>query len=315
MKIVFMGTPEFAVPLLKTLILKYDVAAVFTQPDKPRGRGHKLSLSPVKEMAQSYSIPIYQPLKIKNDEESISKLCEIAPDFIIVAAFGQILPKKVLGIPRFGCINLHASLLPKYRGAAPINYAIINGETKSGITTMLMDEGLDTGDILLQKEYEITNEMNFGMLHDIFMNDGGELVINTIEAIVNNTIKPIKQNGGMSSYASMINKETCKIDWNKKSSDVHNLIRGMSPYPLVYTCYKGNVMKIIESEIIDDYNNCELKNVPGRIADVSKNGIKVETKDGIINLITIQFSGKKALLVRDYLNGNSIDVGEVLGEN
>lgn len=312
MKIVFMGTPEFAVPVLEELIDNYDVKAVVTQPDKPKGRGHKLAFSPVKETAVKHNILVYQPVKLRNDSECIENIKEIEPDFIIVVAFGQILTKEVLDIPKYGCINLHASLLPKYRGAAPINYAIINGEERAGISTMFMNEGIDTGDILLQKKFNIDDKMTFGELHDLFMNNGGKLVKDTIEGLVNKSIEPIKQDDSLSTYVSTIDKNTCIIDWNNETKKIYNLIRGLSPYPLAQTKYKDNTMKIVKSEMIMDEGKFQRKNVPGRISDVSKNGIVVETGNGLLNLKVIQFSGKKALDIRDFLNGNTIDEGEIL---
>ncbi len=237
MKIVFMGTPDFAVPSLEALIEKYGVEAVFTQPDRPKGRGKKMAFSAVKEVAVKHDIKVFQPEKLKDDREAIEYLKELNPDFIIVVAFGQILTKEVLDIPRFGCINLHASLLPMYRGAAPLNWVIINGEKKSGNTTMLMDVGLDTGDMLLKDEVEITENMTAGELHDILMVRGGNLLIETIEGIVNGSLKGIKQEGE-TCYAKMLSKNTGKISWNNSALDIHNLIRGLNPWPIAHTTYK-----------------------------------------------------------------------------
>lgn len=223
--IVFMGTPEFAVPSLKILIDEFNVEAVFTQPDRPKGRGKKLAISPIKEVALENNIPVYQPLKLKNDEECIKKLKEIKPDFIIVVAFGQILSKEVLDIPKVGCINLHASLLPKYRGAAPINWAIINGEKQTGNTTMFMDVGLDTGDMLLKSYVDVTEDMTAGDLHDILKEDGANLLVETIKGLKDNLIKRQKQEDSKSMYASMLNKAMAKIDWNKNSEDINLLVR------------------------------------------------------------------------------------------
>jgi methionyl-tRNA formyltransferase len=309
MKIVFMGTPEFAVPSLKMLMDKYDVRAVLTQPDRPKGRGKKLAFSPVKEAAVEKGVKVYQPLKLKNDPEVIGAIKEIEPDFIIVVAFGQILPKEVLDIPKYGCINLHASLLPKYRGAAPINWCIINGEKISGNTTMLMDVGLDTGDMLLKSEYKITDTMTYGELHDILMEDGSELLFTTIEAFVNDKIEPVKQNHSQSCYASMINKETGKIDWNKSAVSIKDLIRGLNPWPVAYTLYKGENMKIYKASSIDETVKVE----PGTIVSVSKNGIKVASGEGMLLIEEIQFPNGKRLKIEEYIKGNTIETEIKLG--
>ena len=283
MNIVFMGTPDFAVPSLRKIIEVYGVEAVFTQPDKPKGRGKKIACSPVKEVALENNIKVLQPIKLKND--AINYLKDLKPDFIIVVAFGQILTKEVLDIPKYGCINLHASLLPMYRGAAPLNWAIIKGEKKSGNTTMLMDVGLDTGDMLLKDEVEISDDMTAGDLHDILMERGADLLIKTIEGLVNKNIKPEKQNDE-TFYAKMLNKELALIDWNNSAKDIHNLIRGLNPWPIAYTSYNGEKMKIYESKVL-----CEDTNkTPGTIINVSKDGIKVATLDGVLLIRKIQFA-------------------------
>ena len=277
MKIVFMGTPDFAVPSLEALIEKFGVEAVFTQPDRPRGRGKKMVFSPVKEVAVKHDIKVFQPEKLKDDREAVEYLKELKPDFIIVVAFGQILTKEVLDIPKYGCINLHASLLPMYRGAAPLNWVIINGEKKSGNTTMLMDVGLDTGDMLLKDEVEITDNMTSGELHDILMNRGGELLIKTIEGLADGSIKGEKQEGE-TCYAKMLSKETGKINWNNSAESIHNLIRGLNPRPIAHTTYKDENMKIYESEVLAESSNKEA----GTIIEVSKKGMKVSCGKGIL---------------------------------
>ena len=307
MKIVFMGTPDFAVPSLKELIKKYDVKAVFTQPDKPKGRGKKVAFSPVKEVAVENNIPVYQPIKLKDDKEMIDKIKEINPDFIIVVAFGQILTKEVLDIPKYGCINLHGSLLPMYRGAAPIQWAVIKGEEKSGNTTMLMDEGLDTGDMLLKQEVEITPMMTAGELYDILKEKGSSLLIETIEKVSNNSITPVKQEGD-TFYAKMLNKEMANIDWNNTAKDIHNLIRGLNPWPIAYTTYKGEKMKIFESKVLDN----KKYEIYGKIINVSKKGISVTTKEGTLLITKIQFPNKKPLTVEQYINGHNIDENIIL---
>ncbi|ASW42970.1 methionyl-tRNA formyltransferase [Clostridium isatidis] len=308
MKIVFMGTPEFAVPTLKKLISAYGVESVFTQPDKPKGRGKKMSFSPVKEVALENNIKIFQPVKLKQDVEAIEYLKSLKPDFIIVVAYGQILTKEVLDIPKYGCINLHASLLPKFRGAAPINWSIIKGERVSGNTTMLMDVGLDTGDMLLKDEVEITENMTAGELHDILKDRGADLVVKTIEGLLNNSIKAIKQPEETNFYAKMLNKEIGKIEWNNSAKDIHNLIRGLNPWPIAHTTYKEQNMKIFESVLLNEHSSKE----PGTIIDVSKAGIKVATSDGILLIKKIQFPNGKPLTIEQYINGNKIETNEKL---
>jgi len=308
MKIIFMGTPEFSVPSLSTLINEFEVSAVFTQPDRPKGRGKNLAMSPVKQLATSYDIPVYQPLKLRNNQDMIEIIKNLKPDFIVVVAFGQILPKEVLDIPKYGCINLHASLLPKYRGAAPINWCIINGECKSGNTTMLMDVGLDTGDMLLTEEIKLTNTITAGELHDILSSSGGELLVKTIKGIVNNEIHPVKQENGLNSYASMLDKEMAKINWENSSTVIHNFIRGLNPWPIAYTHYENRVMKIYKSRVLDQESN----KIIGSIIEVSKEGLKVSTGSGVLLIEEIQFPGKKPLKVKDFIIGNKIDEGVIL---
>ena len=307
MKIVFMGTPDFAVPSLKKIIEVFGVEAVFTQPDKPKGRGKKIAYSPIKEVALEHDIKVLQPIKLKNDIEAINYLKELNPDFIIVVAFGQILNKEVLDIPKYGCINLHASLLPMYRGAAPLNWAIIKGEKKSGNTTMLMDVGLDTGDMLLKDEIEITEDMTAGELHDILMERGADLLIKTIEGVYNGTIIPEKQTDE-TFYAKMLNKDLALIDWNNKAEDIHNLIRGLNPWPIAYTNYENNYMKVFESKVLNETTAKE----PGTIIGVSKEGIRVATSKGVLLIKKIQFPNGKPLTVEQYINGHEIKVNNKL---
>ena len=307
MKIIFMGTPNFAVPSLEALIEKYGVEAVFTQPDRPKGRGKKLAFSPVKEVAVKHNIKVLQPEKLKEDREAVEYLKELNPDFIIVVAFGQLLTKEVLDIPKYGCINLHASLLPMYRGAAPLNWVIVNGEKVTGNTTMLMDVGLDTGDMLLKDEVETTENMTTGELHDILMVRGGKLLIDTIEGLVDNTIKPIKQEGD-TCYAKMLNKTTGKINWENNAQDIHNLIRGLNPWPIAHTTYNEQSMKIYESKVINEDSNKE----PGTIINVSKEGMKVSCGKGVLLVKRVQFPNGKPLTIEQYINGNNIESGSKL---
>lgn len=310
MRVVFMGTPDFAVPSLKAMIDNFQVSAVLTQPDKPKGRGKKLSMSPVKEKALLHDIPVYQPLVLKNDEDVKNIIKELKPDFIVVVAYGQILTKEILDIPKYGCINLHASLLPKYRGAAPLNWAIIKGEKVSGNTTMLMDVGLDTGDMILKSEVSITDDMTAGELHDILMIDGAELLVKTLKAVSNNEIKPIKQGDTTSMYASMLNKEMSVIDWNTDAKEIHDFIRGLNPWPVAYTSFGDKTMKIYKSKVLDKNVDVE----PGRILKVSKDGMEVACKNNSLLISLVQFPGKKAMEIGEYIKGNKIDETIILGK-
>lgn len=308
MNIVFMGTPDFAVPSLKAIIDEFGVKAVLTQPDRPKGRGKALGMSPVKEVAIEHGIPVYQPEKLRKDEESINKLKSMRLDFIIVVAYGQILSKDILDIPKFGCINLHGSLLPKYRGAAPIHHAILNGELESGNTTMLMDEGLDTGDMLLKEVVDISENMTSGELYDILKNSGAELLIKTIKGIAQGVIVPEKQEESNTCYASMLDKKMGNIQWSDSCINIHNKIRGLNPFPMAYTHYKDMPMKIINS-ITTEYNSTK---VPGTIVKVDKSGMRVATEDRDILITKIQFPNKKPLTIEEYIRGNDLKEAEVL---
>ncbi|EGT0692204.1 methionyl-tRNA formyltransferase [Clostridium perfringens] len=316
MKIVFMGTPDFAVPSLKKMIEKFNVSAIVTQPDKPSGRGKKVSISPIKEVGLSNEIPIFQPEKIRTDSVIINKLKEIKPDFIIVVAYGQILTKEILDIPRLGCICLHASLLPMYRGSAPINWCLINGETKTGNTTILMDTGIDTGDMLMRSEVEISESMTAGELYNLLKVNGAELLEETINGIITGKICGVKQPNDGSSYVKMLNKQMAKIDWNDSSTNIHNLIRGLSswPYkninswPTAYTYYKDIPFKIFKSKSLE----ANIIDPPGYIIDANDEGIKVATKNGIIIIEILQFPGGKPLEVKEFLKGNKIEKGIIL---
>lgn len=308
MNIVFMGTPDFAVPSLEVLIKEFGVKAVFTQPDKPKGRGKKLAMSPIKEVALENNIPVYQPIRIKNEPETIEMLKEMKPDFIVVVAFGQILPQRVLDIPKYGCINLHGSILPKYRGAAPIQWSVIKGEKIAGNTTMLMDIGVDTGDMLLKDEVEVTNDMTAGELYDELKTSGGDLLIRTLKGLVEGTITPEKQNHEESCHAPMLNKEIAKVDWSLKAQEIHNLVRGLNPWPIAITNYNDLTMKIYKTHI----ENIKSEKAPGTIIAVDKKGIKVAAGEGVVVIEKLQFPNGKPLLVEQFINGKSIDIGTVL---
>ena len=316
MKIVFMGTPDFAVPSVKKMIEKFNVSAIVTQPDKPSGRGKKVSISPIKEVGLSNEILIFQPEKIRTDSVIINKLKELKPDFIIVVAYGQILTKEILDIPRLGCICLHASLLPMYRGSAPINWCLINGEIKTGNTTILMDTSIDTGNMLMRSEVEISESMTAGELYNLLKINGAELLEETINGIITGKICGIKQPNNGSSYVKMLNKQMAKIDWNDSSINIHNLIRGLSswPYkninswPTAYTYYKDIPVKIFKSKSLE----ANIIDPPGYIIDANDEGIKVATKKGILIIEILQFPGGKPLEVKEFLKGNKIEKGIIL---
>lgn len=305
-----MGTPDFAIPTLQSLIdSEHEVAAVFTQPDKPKGRGMKLTAPPVKELAQKNGIEVFQPQSLKRDaDEYISKIREINPDVIVVAAYGKILPKEVLDIPRFGCVNVHGSLLPKYRGAAPIQHAVLNGDKKTGITTMLMAQGLDTGDILLKSETEIGENETAEELFDRLSVLGAELLIDTLGALEGDNITPQKQDEENASYASMLTKDMCEIDFSKSAFEVHKKICGLSSWPCASTKLMGKRIKVYRSQIVD-IDTKDKQN--GSVID-EKNFI-VACKDKAVKLVTVQLEGSKKMSAEDFLRGRKINRGTILG--
>lgn len=302
-----MGTPEFSLNCLQALIENnHNVAAVFTQPDKPKGRKYKLTAPPVKELALKYDIPVYQPNSLK-DDQVINSLKEKNPDVIVVVAFGKILPKEILSIPRYGCINVHASLLPKYRGAAPIQWSIINGEKTTGVTTMLMDEGLDMGDMLLKALVEIEPDDTAGTLHDKLSKTGGALLIETLNKIENNELSGEKQDDKKSCYSPMISKKDGVIDWNKDAYVLNNFIRGMNPWPVASTKLNGKMLKIYSANVLAD-KNC----APGEV--ISTAPLTVGCADNTaIELCEVQIEGKKRMRSEDFLKGHKIELGTVLG--
>ncbi|KXG75984.1 methionyl-tRNA formyltransferase [Thermotalea metallivorans] len=310
MKIVFMGTPDFAVPCLEEIIHgNHEVQAVVTQPDRPKGRGKKLTYPPVKEKALQYHLPVFQPERVK-ELRFVEELKKLSPDCIVVVAFGQILPKDILDIPPLGCINVHASLLPKYRGAAPIHWAIINGEEVTGVTTMYMDEGLDTGDIILKKEIFIGDKTT-GELHEEMAQEGAKLLGETLRLIGEHKAPREKQREADSSYAPMIDKKLGNIDWSKSARDIYNLIRGVNPWPGAYTTYKGEKFKIWKSKIV--YKDCQER--PGKIIKVDRNGILVCTGSYMLNIEEIQFPNSRSMTVDAYLRGHVLEENTILGES
>lgn len=308
MKILFMGTPDFAAASLQALIdEKMDVVGAVSQPDKPKGRGHKLQPTDVKVAAEAAGIKVYQPETLKGGALQ-PVLDELEPDLIVVAAYGKILPEYIINYPKYGCINVHASLLPKYRGAAPIQWAIINGDKVTGVTTMQMDKGLDTGDMLLKVETKIGEYETSEELFDRLAKIGGELLVKTIEGLEKGEITPEPQNHAEHTYAPMISRETGKIDWTKTSREICKLICGMNSWPLAYTLYKGEQLKIAEAVIAEGSGR------HGEILSLDKGkGLKIATGDGAIYIKTAQFAGSKRMNVEDYARGHEIEIGTILG--
>lgn len=311
MKIVFMGTPDFAVPCLCNLAeSEYEIAAVFTQPDKPKGRGYKMIPTPVKAASLEYDIPVYQPLSLRKGDDAsnaLEMLREINPDLIVVVAYGQILPKEILELPKYGCINIHASLLPSYRGAAPIQWSVINGEKLTGVTSMLMAEGLDTGDMLLKRETEIGENETASSLHDRLSIIGAELLIDTIKGIEEGSIIPEVQDDSLSSYASRITKDMSELDFSKSAKELHNIIRGITGF----TTLDGKRLKVYDSRITKISNAEIFEN--GTVTDT--NEFIVKCGDGMgLKFYEIQPEGKKRMKTEDYLRGKKIDPGTILGK-
>lgn len=304
MNIVFMGTPDFAVESLKRIYESgHNIKAVISQPDRKSGRGMNVIPTPVKEYAVSKGLTVYQPEKIRKDEELIEKLKQIKPDVIVVVAYGQILPKEILNIPRYGCINVHGSLLPKYRGAAPIQWAIINGEEVTGITTMHMDEGMDTGDMLLKVEVPIETDDTYGTLYEKLRVVGGKAIIETLEKLADNMIQRKKQPDDFT-MAPMIQKEMGEIDFNKTSAEIRNKIRGLNPMPGAYTIIGEEKMKIWMAEF-SDINADEFNPGDIVIAD-AKEGLFIKTGDGVLELTEIQMPNLKKMSAKEYLRGHKL---------
>lgn len=309
MKIVFMGTPDFSVPCLERLVSDgEEVVGVFTQPDKPKGRGYEMAFSPVKECAIKHNIPVFQPKSMK-DGEALKIIETLNPDLTIVVAYGKILPKEILYFPKYNSINIHASLLPAYRGAAPIQWSILNGEKVTGVTSMLMNEGLDTGDMLLSEKIEITENMNAGELHDALSIMGAEVMSKTIAEVKANSLKPKKQDDSLSNYSPMLSKALCPTDFTKSAQEVHNHIRGLSPWPVATATLNGKKLKL-RSSVIGGKTTL----APGTV--VSTDGvISVACGDGIcVDILSVQAEGKKRMSSKDFLLGHKIEKGSVLSE-
>ena len=295
MKIVFMGTPEFAeASLQKLLETDHQIVGVFTQPDKPKGRGYKLVAPPVKELALAHNIPVFQPQKMR-DGTALEILQELQPDLIAVVAYGKILPKEILELPRYGCINVHGSLLPKYRGAGPIQWSVINGESVTGVTTMYMGEGLDTGDMILKKETPIGEKETYGELHDRLKEIGAQALVETIELIEQGKAPREVQDDSLSSYAPMLDKQIARLDFTKDAQTLHNLIRGLSPWPVAHTTVDGKLLKVHRAVLASG------KGQPGEVIDSKK--FIVACKEGALELLEVQLEGGKRMKGEDFLRG------------
>ena len=296
MRVIFMGTPLFSVPILEGLIENYDVIAVVTQPDKEVGRGHEVEASPIKKLALENNIKVVQPVKIRNEYDCVLNM---NPDIIVTCAYGQIIPKEILEYPKFGCINVHASLLPKYRGGAPIHRAILNGEKETGITIMYMAEGMDDGDIISQEKVVIRDDETVGELHDELSKLGPKLLLETLPSIFDGTNSRIKQDDSQVSLAKIIKKEDEILDFNDLSINIYNKVRGLNPFPGAYSILDNKRVKIYKSRIESDKSNKE----PGTIIDVLKDGIAVKTQDGKIIIEELKMEGKKKMSSKEFLNG------------
>ena len=307
MKVVFMGTPEFAVPTLDALVKKHEVTAVVTQPDKPKGRGKKMLFPPVKERAVEYGLPVYQPVKVK-DAEFVSVLKDMAPDVIVVVAFGQILSEEILNIPKYGCINVHGSILPEYRGAAPIQWSVIDGREYGGVTTMYMAKGLDSGDMILKKEEKILESDTYGTLYDRLSVEGAELLIQTLELMENGEAPRTVQDDSKATLAPMITREMEHIDWKNTALNVSNLIKGLNPQPVAYTLLNGEKLKIWFAEP----EKGEYTGVPGEIVEVRKKDFVVMTGDGALAVKEVQAQGGKKMTSDAYMRGHALEKGTIL---
>ena len=313
MKIVFMGTPEPAAKILQDLVTaKHEILCVVTQPDRPKGRGKKISFPPVKEIALKHTLPIEQPEKLKGNQTFFSFLKSLSPDIIVVVAYGKILPKKILDIPKHGCINVHASLLPKYRGAAPIQWALLKGEKETGVTIMKLDEGLDTGDILLQKKIKIEENDNAISLLKKLFDAGQRLLLRVLEQVKSGKVEGKKQDDAKSTYAPLITKESGEVDWKKTAEEIHNRIRAMLPWPVAHTFYRGKLLKIWKSQI--HVIDLETKNkLPGTIVQIVKNvGFIVATGNGHLLISEVQPEAGRRMSAASFVNGHDVKIHETL---
>ncbi len=345
MRIVFMGTPDFSVPSLESLIGSgHQVVAVVTQPDKPKGRGREIQMPPVKEVALAHQIPVYQPVRAR-DEAFIAQMRELAPDVMVVIAFGQLLPEELLKVPAYGCVNIHASLLPRYRGAAPIQWAVINGDQETGITTMMMEVGMDTGDMLEKLTVKLDEKETGGSLFDRLSVLGGELILSTLAKLEEGTLVRTPQDHEKATYVKKISKEFGNIDWSREAVAIERLVRGLNPWPSAYTRCQGKILKIWEAQVLADEEpdagrlqgqpgiqaeaadrkepemeaEAAGRNEPGRqavcgqILEASGDSLKVQTGKGILKINSLQLEGKKRMDTAAFLRGFKLEAGSVLG--
>ena len=309
MKVVFMGTPDFAAGILESIInAGHQVVLAVTQCVKRKGRGQEMMFPPVKQMALAHDIPVYQPVKIR-EPECLEPLKAVFPDIIIVAAYGQILPESILKLAPLGCVNVHASLLPKYRGAAPIQWSIIDGEKQTGVTTMMMDIGLDTGDMIEKAVVDITEDDTAGSLHDKLMEAGCSLILSTMEKLENHTAVLTPQNDSESCYAKMLKKELGNIDFNRPAEEIERLIRGLNPWPSAYTRYHGKTLKIWKARVKEGDTSCK----PGEITEVAKDTFCIQTGKHLLEVEELQLEGKKRMETKAFLSGVKLKAGEKLG--
>ena len=308
MRILFMGTPDYALFSLKALFSAgEEIIGVVTQPDKPKGRGKDVQMTPVKEVALKHDIPVYQPRRIKEAEE-VARLKEIPADIFVVAAFGQILSQEILDMPKYGCVNIHASLLPKYRGAAPIQWAVIDGEEKTGVTIQQMEAGIDTGDILYTKEYVLDAKETGASLFDKLMFLGAEAIVEVLPLIEAGSITPVPQNHEEATHAAKLTKQLGEMDFTKSAVVLERLIRGLNSWPSAYTTFRGKQLKIWEAEVVP-----EVPGEPGAVVAVDKQSFTVATGEGSIKILELQIEGKKRMACKDFLLGYPVSVGEILG--
>lgn len=310
-RIVYMGTPDFAVEPLEAIIKAgYEVAAVVTQPDKQKGRGKEVKMTPVKECALRHGIPVFQPVKIK-EPEAVAELEKYQADLFVVAAFGQLLSEEILNMPEYGCINIHASLLPAYRGAAPIQWAVLNGEKESGVTIMQMDKGLDTGDMLLKRSVELSPKETGDSLHDKLMHLGAELIVEALSKLEKGELVPEKQKDELSSYAKKLTKAMGQIDWSKDAVSLERWIRGLNSWPSAYTFFGGKTLKIWEAQVTEE--NGAQKAEPGQVVSVSRESFTVACSQGALQILSLQLEGKKRVSTREFLLGYQVEPGMILG--
>ena len=308
MRIVFMGTPDFAVKSLEAIHQAgHEIPLVVSQEDKAKDRKGNILKTPVKQAAESLGIPVYSVARLRKDEELLSQLRDLKPDCIVVAAFGQLLPKEVLELPRYGCVNIHGSLLPKYRGAAPIQWAVLDGEKETGITTILMDEGIDTGDILLKKTIKIDMDETSGSLFDKLMALGAETILETLDELENGNLTPIKQGESPTAYAKMLTKAMGLIDFTRPAKELDCFVRGMDPWPSAYTLLSGKTLKLWKVRAVEGSGKV------GSVIDIGKESFTIACGEGAIEVLEVQLEGKKRMSAGDFLKGSTLNIGQELG--